>query len=99
MSGKNDDVASRDISQFLDEDGSLVAQILDDVGVMHDLMPHINRRAELRKRALDDFDCAVDAGAKAARLRQQNFLIQKTTKKQQQQGAAFAPIVSRLQPL
>jgi hypothetical protein len=29
-------------------------------------MPHINGRAEARQRLLDDFDGAVDAGAEAA---------------------------------
>ena len=38
-------------------------------------MSHINRRAELDQRPLDDFDGAVNAGTKSARLRQQNFLV------------------------
>jgi hypothetical protein len=33
-----------------------------------DLVAHVDRRAELLERALDDLDRAIDAGAKAARL-------------------------------
>ena len=59
--------------QVLDEDRAFLAQILDDVGVVHDLVAHVDRRAELLDGPLDDLDRAVDAGAEAARLREQDF--------------------------
>ena len=48
-------------------------QVVDDVGVVHDLVAHVDRRAEALQRALDDLDGAVDAGAKAARLGEDDF--------------------------
>jgi hypothetical protein len=39
---------------------------------MHDLVPHEDRRAEPFERELDDLDCAVHPGAKAARSRNQH---------------------------
>jgi hypothetical protein len=42
---------------------------------MHDLVPDIDRRAELRQRPLDNLDCPVYTGAKSARLGQQYFLF------------------------
>ena len=41
---------------------------------MHDLVAHVDRRAELRERALDDLDRAIDAGAEAARLGEQDVI-------------------------
>jgi hypothetical protein len=40
---------------------------------MHDLVPHIDRRAVFLERTLDDFDGTHHAGAKAARLCKINF--------------------------
>jgi hypothetical protein len=34
--------------------------------VVHDFVAHVDRRAELDQRALDDLDGALDAGAEAA---------------------------------
>ncbi len=48
-------------------------QVVDDVGVVHDLVPHVDRRAEADQGALDDLDGPIDAGAKAARLGQDDF--------------------------
>src|SRR5207247_8401171 len=41
-------------------------QAVDDEPVVHDLVPHVDRRAELLERLLDDRDRAVDSGAEAA---------------------------------
>ena len=46
-------------------------QVVDDEPVVHDLVAHVDRRAELRERLLDDRDRAVDAGAEAARIGEQ----------------------------
>src|SRR5260363_204134 len=51
------------------------AQPLDHPRVMDNLMPYIDRRAETRERALDNFNRAIHAGAKAARLREQTLRV------------------------
>ena len=66
--------ARRHVVEVLDEDRALGLQVVDDVGVVDDLVAHVDRRAELGQRALDDLDRAIHAGAKAARLRQHDFL-------------------------
>ena len=48
-------------------------QVVDDVGVVDDLVAHVDRRAERLQRALDDLDRAIDAGAEAARLGEDDF--------------------------
>jgi len=42
------------------------------VPVVHDLVPHVHRGPETRERGLDDLDGAIDAGAEAARVGQQD---------------------------
>ena len=46
----------------------LLRRSFHDIGVVHDLVAHVDRRAELVQGALDDLDRAVDAGAETARL-------------------------------
>ncbi len=65
--------AGRNLGEVLDEDRAFVLQALDHVFVMHDLVPDIDRRAVLLKRAFHDFDGAHDTGAKAAGLREIHF--------------------------
>ena len=66
------DRARRDIVQFLDEHRALRAQVVDDALVVDYFVTDIDRRPELLERALDDLDCALDAGAEAARLGKNN---------------------------
>ena len=73
MGAEYGDGLRRDLGKVLDEDRPLVFQAFDHVFVVNDLMPHIDRRAILLERALDDFDRAHDARAKAAWLRQIDF--------------------------
>ena len=40
--------AGRHVGQVFDEDRALGLQVVDDVGVVHDLVAHVDRRAELR---------------------------------------------------
>ena len=68
-------VAGGDVVQLFDEDRALVAQVFDHVGVVHDLVAHVDRRAELFQGALDDLDRTVHAGAEAARLGSQDFIF------------------------
>ena len=62
-----------DLVELLDEDRALRLQALDHVAVVHDLVAHIDRRAEALERLLDDLDGAVDAGAEAARGAEQDL--------------------------
>ncbi len=70
MRGEHGHRACRHFVELVNENGAAGAQILDHVAVMHDFMPHIDRRAELDEGALHDVDGALHAGAKAAWLRQ-----------------------------
>ena len=62
------------VVELVDEDRAALAQVLDDVLVVHDLLAHVDRRAVQLERALDGLDGAVDAGAVAARGREQELL-------------------------
>ena len=62
----------RHFGQLLDEHRALRAQVVDHEAVVHDFVAHVDRRAERFERALDDLDGAVDAGAEAARLGEQD---------------------------
>ncbi|MCE3269673.1 MAG: hypothetical protein K0S57_70 [Ramlibacter sp.] len=64
----------RHLRQVLDEDGALGLEVVDDEGVVHDLVAHVDRAAELLEGALHDVDGAVHAGAEAARFGQQDLL-------------------------
>ena len=70
---ENQRAAFGHVRQFFDEDRAFLAQIRDDIGVMDDLVTHVDGRAEQLDRALDDFDRAIDARAEPARLREQDF--------------------------
>ena len=59
--------------QLLDEHGALCAQVVHHVLVVHDLVAHIDRRAELLQRAFDDLDGALDSGAEPAWIGKQDF--------------------------
>ena len=64
----------RHVGQVLDEDRALGLEVVDHVGVVHDLVAHVDRRTELAQRPLDDLDGPVDAGTDAPRLGQQHLL-------------------------
>ncbi|MNR29694.1 hypothetical protein D3C85_1470970 [compost metagenome] len=66
--------AGRHILQLLDEDGALVAQVVDHEAVVHHLVADIDRGAVDFQRALDDGDGTVDAGAETARVGQHDGL-------------------------
>src|SRR5215469_4301517 len=63
----------RHFGEVLDKARAFGLQALDHVLVVHDLVAHIDRRAEFLQRPLDDFDGAHDAGAKTTRLGQYHF--------------------------
>ncbi|MOA36210.1 hypothetical protein D3C78_1577190 [compost metagenome] len=62
------------VLQLLDEDGALVAQVVDHEAVMHHLVADIDRGAVDFQRSLDDGDGTVDAGAETARVGQHDGL-------------------------
>ncbi len=61
------------IVEFVDENRAARTQALDDETVVHDLMAHVNRRAERFERAFDDLDGAIYAGAKTTRVGEYDF--------------------------
>ena len=73
MRRKYDGAPGGHLVQFLDKNRALRLEIVDDKFVVNDLVPHVDRRAVLRKRLFDDCNCAVDAGAEPARIREQNI--------------------------
>ena len=75
VGGEDGDRALGDrVVELVDEDRAALAQRLDDVLVVHDLLAHVDRRAVQLERALDGLDGAIDAGAVAARGREQELL-------------------------
>jgi hypothetical protein len=73
VGAEDGDGVRRHFRQALDEDRALVLQAFDHVFVMDDLVAHINRRAILLERALDDLDGTHHARAKSAGLCQKHF--------------------------
>ena len=73
MGAENGDAAGRHFIQLVDEIGALGAQAFDDMTVVDDLVPDIDRRAEFIDGALDDLDRALDAGAKTTGLCEDNL--------------------------
>ena len=70
---ENGDRPGGHFRQVLDETRALRAQGLDDMAVVHDFMPDIDRRAKLCQRLLDDVDGPDYAGAEPARLRKHHM--------------------------
>src|SRR5260370_25203890 len=58
----------RYLRQILDENSAFVLQAFDHVFIVDDLVAHIDRRALLLQRTLDDLRGTHDARAKPARL-------------------------------
>ncbi len=73
MRGKHDGCASRNFIQFLHKHRALCLQAVHHIAVVDDFMTHIDRRAMLFERQLDNLDRAVDTGAKAARGGEQDL--------------------------
>src|SRR6185503_12329873 len=70
VGAENRHAAGRDFSELVDEMRALGAQSLDHMPVMDDLVPDIDRGSVFLECALDDFDRALDAGAKPSWLGQ-----------------------------
>src|SRR5262249_48483679 len=63
----------RHIFELLHELHPFGLQGLNDVLVVNDFVPHVDRWPVAFKRALDDFNCAHHSGAETARLGQNHF--------------------------
>ena len=71
--------SGRHIGQLFDEDRALFFQVVHHVGVVHNLVPHINWPAKFGERMLHDVNRTVHPGAKATRLGQQHFRCHHST--------------------
>ena len=72
--GEHHDGALGHLVGLLDEHRTGLGQRVDDVHVVHDLVPDVDRRAVLLQRAFDGLDGAVHARAVPARLGEQHPL-------------------------
>ena len=73
--GEDDGGALGHLVGLVDEDRARASRSVgDDVLVVHDLLAHVDRRAVELERLLDGDDGPVDAGAVAARRREQHAL-------------------------
>ena len=70
---EDDGRAGGHFREIVDEHGAALAQVVDDEPVVHHFVTHVDRRAVQHDRALDDLDGAVDAGAEAARIGEQDL--------------------------
>jgi hypothetical protein len=68
MSTENGHSALRHFVKLLDKPRPLALQRFDDMTVMNDLVPHIDRFPVLLQGVLDDVDRPDHSGAKASRL-------------------------------
>jgi hypothetical protein len=71
--GEDDRAAGRHFVEPLDEHRPLRFQIVDDEAVVDDLVPDVDRCAELRERLLDDCDRAIHTRTEAARIREKHL--------------------------
>ena len=82
VDGRRDAVGGEDrrralrdrVVELVDEDRAALAQLLDDVLVVDDLLAHVDRRAVELERALDGLHGAVHPGAVSARGSQEKPL-------------------------
>ena len=66
VGGEDDHLALGDLGLLVDEDRAPLAQLLDHVLVVHDLLADVHGGAVQLERALDGLDRPVYAGAVAA---------------------------------
>jgi hypothetical protein len=75
VGGEHGDRALGDlVAQLVDEHAPAVAQLRDDVLVVHDLLAHVHGRAVELERPLDGLHGTVDAGAVPARGGEEELL-------------------------
>jgi hypothetical protein len=64
---KDDRRPKRRVGLGLHEDRAASLEVADDVSVVHDLMPNVNRRPVMLERQLNSLDSPLYAGAKPPR--------------------------------
>ena len=74
VGGEDDGGAVGHFRLLVDEDGAASLEIADDVDVVDDLLPHVDRRPVVLERELDRLDGALDPRAVAAGRREQDPL-------------------------
>ena len=73
VGGEDDRLALRNLGLLVHEHGPARFEVTDDVQVVDDLLPHVDRRPVQIERPLDRLDGALDACAVAARRRQEDL--------------------------
>ncbi len=73
MSAEDDALAGGHLVEALDKNRAFLFQRLEHEAVVHDLMAHVERASVGAQRAADSLDGTIDAGAKSARLSQDDF--------------------------
>ena len=66
MGREDDRLALGHLGLLVDEDRAALLELADDMQVVDDLLPHVDRRAVQLERPLDRLDRPFDAGAVAA---------------------------------
>ena len=77
VGGEHHGLALRHLVELLDEDRTARLEVGHDVLVVHDLLAHVDRRAVEVQRLLDRDHRPVDAGAVAARRREQHGAVRR----------------------
>jgi hypothetical protein len=72
MGREDDHLPFRDLGLLIDEDRSPLLQLADDVLVVNDLLADVDGLAVELESALDRLHGAIDAGAVAARRREED---------------------------
>ncbi len=70
MGAEDGPASERNLIEFLDENSPAAGEVVNNVAVVNDLFPHIDRRAVDFQRELDDVNRAHYPGAKPSRLEQ-----------------------------
>src|SRR6056297_353169 len=70
MGAENNDTVVGHLMQFIDEQRATRTQVVHDEAVVHDLVPHIDRRPEHLQSAIDYVDGTIHAGTESARVGQ-----------------------------
>ena len=73
MRAKNRGRTGGDLRELIDKDRPLLAQLMHDMGVMHDLFPHIDRSRKAFEGLFHDLDGPVNACAESARFPEENL--------------------------
>ena len=71
MRAEHEQTAFGNLGQVIVEDGAFLAERVDDVAVVHDLVTYVDRGSVDFESEFDDLDGAVYPGAESPRARQE----------------------------